>query len=190
MTLPNALLCQADESVLVVVDIQDRLFDTMAESDRERVIHRVGQLLGSASLLGIPTLVTEQYPKGLGPTVEPVRVHLPASATVLDKTCFSCCGADRFLQTLEVTGRRQVVIAGIETHVCVLQTSLDLHQEGYRVFVAEDATCSRDRDNAVNAADRLRQQDVVVTNAESIIFEWMHDSRHEHFKAISALLKD
>jgi nicotinamidase-related amidase len=190
MTPPQALLSRAEDSVLLVVDIQDRLFNTMDESDRERVVHRVGQLLGSADLLGIPIVVTEQYPKGLGPTVDAVRERLPAAATILEKTRFSCCGADRFLQTLETTGRTQVVIAGIETHVCVLQTSLDLQQEGYRVFVAEDATCSRDRENAVNAAARLRQQDVVVTNAESVIFEWMSDSRHEHFKAISALLKD
>jgi nicotinamidase-related amidase len=189
MTDAPALLARADDTVLLVVDIQERLFGTMDEVDRARVIRRVGQLLGSAVLLGIPVIVTEQYPKGLGPTIQAVREHVPESANVLEKTCFSCCGADRFMQTLETTGRSQVVIAGIETHVCVLQTSLELQHEGYTLFVAEDATCSRDAYNAAIAADRLRQQGIVVANAESVIFEWMADSRHEHFRAISALLK-
>jgi nicotinamidase-related amidase len=134
-----ALLARAGDSVLLVVDIQERLFSTMDEADRERVIRRVGQLLGSATLLGIPIVVTEQYPKGLGPTIQAVRERVPESANVLEKTQFSCCGADRFMQTLETTGRHQVVIAGIEAHVCVLQTSLELQHEGYSVFVAEDA---------------------------------------------------
>lgn len=185
-----APLTRADDAVLLVVDIQERLFGTMDEIDRERVTRRVGQLLGSATLLGIPIIITEQYPKGLGPTITAVSERVPESATVLEKTRFSCCGAERFMQTLETTGRRQVVIAGIEAHVCVLQTSLELQHDGYEVFVAEDATCSRNSDNAANAAARLRQQGIIVTNAESVIFEWMGDSRHQHFKAISQLLKD
>lgn len=182
-------LARADASVLVVVDIQERLFATMAEADRARVERRVGQLLGAAETLGVPVIATEQYPKGLGPTVPAVAAALPAAATRLDKTAFSCCGADPFLEALAITGRGQVVLAGIESHVCVLQTALDLEARDLDVHVAIDATCAREPANAANAAERLRQAGVVVTNAESVLFEWLRDAAHEHFKAVSRLLK-
>ena len=105
------------------------------------------------------------------------------------KTCFSSAAAPAFRQTLEADGRGQVVLAGIESHVCILQTALGLAEQGREVFVTEDATGARRAAHHRNAMERLRRDGIVVTNAESVIFEWLRDARHAQFKAVSALLK-
>ncbi len=181
-------MCQGEHSILLVVDVQSRLTAAMKEDDRARVFRTVEILAKAAELLGIPTFLTEQYPKGLGPTEPSVFSHLTA-ARRFEKTSFSCCGAQKFPDELLATGRRQIVMAGMEAHVCVLQTALDLRSAGFDVFVAEDGVCSRDPRNRLNALERLRGAGVVIANAESVVFEWMRDARHEHFKAISALVR-
>jgi nicotinamidase-related amidase len=108
----------------------------------------------------------------------------------MSKSGFSCCAAEGFTATLEGLGRSQVVLAGMESHVCVLQTALELKQRGFTVFVAGDAVCARSRQRSENALARLRQAGVVVTHSESVLFEWMRDARHPQFKAVSQLLKD
>ncbi len=183
-------LCRAEDSVLLVVDIQQRLAAAMPEEARRRVFRNTAILAEAARLLGIPRLLTEQYPKGLGPTEPAVHERLGGSGVrPFEKTSFSCCGAEGFLQGLRATERRQVILAGMEAHVCVLQTALELHAAGLGVYVAEDATCSRDPANHRNAMERLRQAGVAVTNTESVVFEWLRDSRHAQFKAISGLLR-
>jgi len=191
MTKPALIghLCDANHAQLVVVDIQTRLAAAMAEADRERVIRNAGILIQAAGMLGIPTIASEQYPKGLGPTEEAVAWHFPDSLTVFDKTSFSCYANEPFHQALTANGRQQVVLAGMETHVCVLQTAIELQADGYQVFVAADAVCSRDPQNHRNALDRLAQTGVVVTNTESVLFEWVRDARHPRFKDVSALVK-
>lgn len=189
-----ATLCDAAQGRLVVVDIQERLAGVMAAADRERVIERTGILLQAAARLGVPVVATEQYPKGLGPTEPAVAGHLPAAAAVVDKTCFACGGADGFRQALAVDEpgaphRPQLVLTGMEAHVCVLQTALEMHAEGYQVFVVADAVCSRRAEHYDNALARLRQAGVIVTNTESVAFEWLRDAKHPDFKAVSALVK-
>lgn len=182
-------LCDTARSQLLVVDVQTRLAAAMAAEDRDRVIHNAGVLIQAAGLLGIPLIASEQYPKGLGPTEESVAWHFPDSLAAIEKTCFACTGEPRFLDALAANDRRQVVIAGMEAHVCVLQTALELQADGYAVFVVEDAVCSRSTMNHRNALERLRAAGVVVTNTESVVFEWLRDARHEHFKQISGLVK-
>lgn len=189
MQRPAPFLCSAEESQLVSIDIQDRLAGAMPEQERGRVLRYAGVLAEAAGKLKIPVLATEQYPKGLGPTVPPVAEALPSATPMFEKTCFSCGGAEGFLNTLGAGNRRQVVLAGMETHVCVLQTALELHGNGFQVFVVEDAVCSRSAVNHHNALARLRQAGVVVTNTESVLFEWLRDAAHDHFKAVSALIK-
>ncbi|MCP5118833.1 MAG: hydrolase [bacterium] len=189
MARSSGLLCRREEALLMVVDIQERLAAAMEDDVRQEVFHNAGLLAEAAGKLSIPCFLTEQYPKGLGPTASAVRQHLASEAVSFEKTCFSCLGADGLPDRLRESGRRQVVIAGMEAHVCVLQTALDLHSAGWEVFVAEDAVCSRAPRNRRNAMDRLRQAGVVVANTESILFEWLRDARHEQFKAISALLR-
>ena len=185
----HPILARAADSVLVIVDFQERLAAAMDPSARQAAATNAAILLQSANCLDIPVLATEQYPKGLGPTVAELSNLLPPGAPRVEKTCFSCAGDDSFMQALERTGRSQVVLAGMEAHVCVLQSALELHAAGRDVFVVADACCSRNSANHTNAMDRLRTAGIVVTNTESTVFEWLRDARHDRFKALSALLR-
>lgn len=181
-------LCHAERSCLIMVDAQTRLLGAMAPEDRTSLVERGRRLLEATDRLEIPVLATEQYPKGLGGTEETLRQAAPETTRWFDKTCFSCCGARGFGTAL-VADRPQTVLFGMETHVCVLQTALELQAQGKEVFVVEDAVCSRSPENRTNALARLRQSGVIVTNSESVLFEWLGDARHEHFKALTAALK-
>ncbi len=183
------MLARAADSILVIVDLQERLVAAMVPAARTAVIRNARILLEAATRLGIPVLVTEQYPKGLGPTAAQVVEILPGGTPRLEKTCFSCASTEPFSTALEASGRTQVLLAGMEAHVCVLQSALELQVVRQGVFVAEDACCSRNQEHHANAMHRLRAAGVVVTNTESVVFEWLRDARHEHFKAISALLR-
>ena len=184
----TATLCSPSESLLVVVDTQTKLAAAMPPIKRDEVLRNTAILLQAASLLGVPVLLTEQYPKGLGRTETALTQHLPQGSPVIEKTCFSCCGATDFMAAVQHSRRNQIILTGMEAHVCVLHTALDLHATGIQVFVVEDAVCSRRMRNKTNALARLRQAGIVVTNTESVLFEWLRDASHEHFKAISALI--
>jgi nicotinamidase-related amidase len=183
------MLTNAADSVLVVVDVQERLAAAMAPEARARVERNVATLLDAAARLSVPVIVTEQYPKGLGPTSAGLLAALPEGTPRLEKTCFACTGAAEFREAVARTRRSQVVLVGMEAHVCVLQSALELRAEPEEVFVVEDATCSRSAENHGNAMARMRAAGVVVTNTESVVFEWLRDARHEHFKALSARLR-
>ena len=184
-----AQLCRQDDSVLLVVDVQERLAAAMAPEARESVIRNAGILLQAATRLGVPRFLSEQYPKGLGPTVAGVLEKTDPKTLRFEKTCFSCHQSQEFVAALRETGCRQVVIAGMEAHVCVIQTAMELQAEGFDVFVAADAVCSRNPANRKNALSRMCGVGVVVTNTESVVFEWLRDSRNEHFRVISALVR-
>jgi len=185
----STLLCDRDNSLLTIIDVQPRLAAAMHPGDRERVLRNAGVLAEAATILGVPQLHTEQYPKGLGNTETELASRFPPGAHVVDKTCFSCRASEPYREAAQHLHRQQLVLAGMESHVCVLQTALEMHHDGYQVFVAEDAVCSREPGNHANALARLRQAGVIVSNTESILFEWLRDARHAHFKAISALIK-
>lgn len=184
-----AALCHADSSQLVVIDVQARLAAAMAPDDRARVLRNAGLLLRAAGLLAVPVTYTEQYPKGLGPMEPDLAALLPDDAVRAEKTTFSCCGEESFRRRVFPLHRRQVVVAGMEAHVCVLQTVLELIDHGHEVFVAEDAVSSRDAGHRRNALERMRDAGAIITNAESVAFEWLRDARHEHFKTVSAWLR-
>ncbi len=185
--MTTSLLCSATHSRLLVIDIQTRLAAAMPDADRTRVLRNTTLLLQAATLLAVPTCVSEQYPKGLGLTEEELTPYLPVSTQRIEKTCFAACSADSFPH--DTTAAKQHVLAGMETHVCILQTALQLHAQSQTVFVVEDAVCARQPANTANALARLRQAGVIITNTESVIFEWLRDARHEHFKTLSALLR-
>lgn len=182
-------LCRQHDSLLICIDIQDRLFSVMPEASRSRMLDNSGHLINAAKLLNIPIISTEQYPQGLGKTVEQIKNALPDEATYFDKTSFSCCGSEPLLQTIRDSHKRQVVITGMETHVCILQTAIELQADGYEVFVVDDATCSRRKAHWKSALQRLNQGGIVAAPTESILFEWLRDSSHEQFKSISSLLR-
>ncbi len=185
---PNRL-CDASESQLLIIDIQERLTAAMPEATLQQVLASSGRLLQGAGLLEIPVIRTEQYPKGLGATDPGLLEQFPTAGQCLEKTSFSCCSASGFCDEVLDGRRRQVVIAGMETHVCVLQTALELLQRDYRVFVVEDAVCSRSEENRRNALERMRNEGVIITNSESVLFEWLRDAKHEQFRAISKLVR-
>jgi nicotinamidase-related amidase len=176
----QAKLVRAADSALVVIDVQERLAAAMPSG--EPVVRATGLLLEAAGRLGIPVWLTEQYPKGLGSTVAEVAAKLPAGSQRIEKMSFSACGA------LPLS-RPQVVLAGMEAHVCVLQTALELAAAGREVFVAADAICSRSEANYINALSRMELAGVVVTNTESVVFEWLRDASNEHFRTISKLIR-
>lgn len=180
-------LCDATRSQLLILDIQEHLAGAMPEDGMKGLARNTGRLLEAANLLSVPVLRSEQYPRGLGETIESLRDLLPRGMQGFEKTSFSCCGADGFNNVIAERG--QVVICGMETHVCVLQTALELVAQGREVYVVEDAVVSRDPAHKANALARMHQAGVIVTNHESVLFEWLRNARHEHFKAISALLK-
>ncbi|MBS3964328.1 MAG: isochorismatase family protein [Methylomonas sp.] len=182
-------LLSAEQSLLLVIDVQTRLLSAMADSDAQEVTANTVKLLAAAETLAIPVLLTEQYPQGLGASHADIAHAMPDAARCFAKTAFSCCGAEGLIAALQVSARSQVVLTGQEAHVCVLQTALELLAAGYAVFVVEDGVCSRSARHKDNALARLRQAGVVIVNYESVLFEWLQDARHPQFKTLSALLR-
>jgi len=180
------MLMKAEESCLLVVDVQERLAPAVAES--QRVIDRCGVLMRAAARLAIPVMISEQYPKGIGPTVAALRALAPAEA-VVEKMHFSCMADAGLRRRIGDLGRRQVVVGGTEAHVCVLQTVLDLRAAGYEVFVAADACSSRDPANAAAAFARMRRNGVETVTTEMVVFEWLHRAGTPEFKELMPLIK-
>ena len=173
-------------SQVVVIDIQDKLVDVMPKSEIKKVIDASSVLIQAAKILEVPCLYTEQYPKGLGLTVKKIKSLLPEPA--IEKKTFSCLDESKFKSAL-VKSRPQIILCGLETHICILQTALALKAAGKEVFVVEDATLSRSSLHHQNAIARLRAEGIVVTNIESVIFEWLRAAEGDHFKAITNLIK-
>jgi nicotinamidase-related amidase len=184
--LKSELLDQK-RSVLVLIDVQERLFPHVYE--HSRLLARIDLLLFAANLLEVPLLLTEHYPKGLGITIEEIRKAVP-EAQPLTKMDFSCVPAPGFKERLSSLHRDQVVVAGIETHICVAQTALDLFSQGEKVFVVADATSSRRPLDAQIALQRLDRSGLTVTTAEAVVFEWLRRAGTEEFKALQPKLKN
>lgn len=145
-------------------------------------------LTAGLKVLEIPFLVTEQYTKGLGFTILPLKMAFGDYSSI-EKIAFSCCDEPKFVNALSVTGKKNVILCGIETHVCVLQTTLDLLQEGYQPIVIEDCVSSRKPSDKHTAIERMRQEGAIISSLESILFELTRYSGTETFKAISKLVK-
>lgn len=180
------MLLDRDRSALLVVDVQERLAPAMAES--EAVVGRVRLLLEAAGRLGVPAVVSEQYPKGLGGTLEELRPLLE-KADVIAKTVFSCAREPRYLEALRSRDRSQVVICGMETHVCVLQTALDLKGHGFDVHVVADAVGSRRPASRELGLARMRHAGCVIVESEMVVFEWLRAAGTDEFRELSRLIR-
>ena len=174
-----------DNAVAVCVDIQEKLFALM--HNNMSLEQKSITLISGLKELSVPLLVTEQYPKGLGGTIDPLAVLINADRII--KSAFSCCDDGSFEQELESLGKKQVIIFGIEAHVCVLQTAIDLIASGYDVFVVVDCVSSRSENDKKIALKRIAQEGAFLTSTESVLFELCRTSKNESFKAISALVK-
>jgi len=179
-------LLRKDDTLLVIVDIQTKLLDVMFEKDR--LVSNFRKLIQAFKLLGIPKVITEQYPKGMGATDSQISEVLE-DIEAIEKTSFSCCGVDDFNQRISSFGKKQIVVIGIEAHVCVLQTVYDLLHQGYLVYVPYDAVSSRKEGDYKNALDRMRQAKAVIGSVESAIFELLGKAGTPIFKEISRLVK-
>ena len=185
----SAHLCEKDNSVLTIVDIQPKLTAVMPAKVLARLQRNTALLLKCATLLDIPVFATEQYPKGLGELEGDIVKLLPASSKRYEKTAFSCTHAENFTDDLAASKRKQVILVGMEAHICILQTAINLNNMGYQTFIVADAICSRHRESYETALYRLRDAGVVISDAESIVFEWLQDAKHEHFKTLQPLLR-
>ena len=185
---PNPHFPDRADSVLLLVDFQERLMKAMPEEPRARMLRNATILVQAAGRLGLPVLFSEQYPKGLGSTVQEILDLLPG-AEPIEKMVFSCAGVERFRTVVEALGRRTFVLAGIENHVCVLQTALDLAAAGNRVWTARDATCSRTRENWEAGNEVMARAGVTISSTEILVFQWLLTASAEEFLEISKLVR-
>jgi nicotinamidase-related amidase len=173
-------------ALLLVIDMQERLLPQIHDSPL--LTKNVLVLAESCKILNLPVLVTEQYPEGIGPTVAALMPALKQCPKISKRT-FSCCREPLFMKALAEKSREQIIIAGIETHVCVFQTAADLRQRGYAVQIAADAVGSRTPFNKQTGLDRARAIGVDITSVESAVFELLETSSGAEFKQILQLLK-
>jgi hypothetical protein len=174
------------DAIVLGVDFQEHLVPILA--DKELFIANSARFLKGVGLLGLPILVSEQYPKGLGPTVAPIK-EAAGDAHYLSKRSFSCCDEPAIVSALEQSGKKTVVLLGCETHICVMQTAVDLKAAGYDVAVVADCCASRFPQNRDLGLQRMEKEGVIVTGSESLLFELLRDSRAPEFKAVQALVK-
>jgi nicotinamidase-related amidase len=171
-------------SAVLVIDVQEKLMAMIPAA--ETLTRNIAFLLDAAKLLDVDIAATEQYPKGLGPTVGPLAQRLPARP---DKLAFSSCAVPNLLDGFRGRGRTKIVLAGIEAHVCVLNTALELLAANFQVYLAADALGSRYAVDREIALRRLEQAGAILTTVETCVFEWMGGAHHPQFKSVSALVQ-
>ena len=184
MTVPETF--KTENTILVLIDYQERLFPAM--HDKETLLDNVLKLVKGVNALGVPVLLTEQYPKGLGPTLPQIKELLP-EVMPLEKTCFDSLSEDNFSAALKASARKQVLLAGIEAHICVYQTALSLARSGYQVQVVDDCCSSRSLHNKEIAMFKMGAAGISPTTTEMALFELLKVGRGDVFKQISAIIK-
>jgi nicotinamidase-related amidase len=177
-------LMASSDTGLLVVDVQQKLVKLI--DGYERIVWNIGRLNDGARLLDLPVLATEQYPQGLGPTTPELAGKLDR---VFDKTAFSCGGCAALCQELQTLGRKKWLVCGIEAHVCIQQTVLDLLAEGFRIYIAADAVGSRAAIDYQIALRRMESCGATLTTVEAALFEWCQDSKRAEFKQISQMVR-
>ncbi len=185
MTHQNVL--KPDKAALVVIDIQEAFRHVIPEFSE--IAARALTAIWGFQALGLPVLVTEQYPKGLGHTAEEILVAVKDHVEIFEKTAFSSCGSDAFAERLDELGVSQVVICGLETHVCVNQTAHDLIHNGFQVHLLTDCVRSRFETDRLAGLAKMQSSGVITSSVEMALFELMRDAKHEKFKEIQALIK-
>jgi nicotinamidase-related amidase len=184
MNLPAPLT--ADNTALLVIDMQERLFPVMHE--KEKLLRNMLKLIRGAQVLEIPVVLTEQYPRGLGPTLPEIKKLLP-DVSPIEKVSFNCCDEEVFCQALGNLKRKQVLVAGIEAHICVYQTAMALCRAGYDVQVVSDCVASREPENRLVALFKMGAAGVSPTTNEMALFELLKVARGDKFKQISNIVR-
>lgn len=176
----------AENSLVLIIDIQDRL---VAALDKDVIVANAVKVASAAKLLSIPVLLTEQYPKGLGHTVPQLQQALPENSEVVEKTFFNALLEDGMLDKIKSYGKKQIVIFGIETHICVHQTASALVEAGFEVYVIKDACASRSKYEFKQGIDAMQANGVKVSCVEIALFEWLKGAKNPKFKEVQALIK-
>jgi len=178
-------MLQIDDTALLIIDIQGKLASLMYE--KERLYDNTVKMLQAARILGLDVICTEQYPQGLGPTVPEISEHLDVET--IPKLAFSCCGQEEFGAALARTGCSQVLVAGIETHICVFQTTMDLLAGDYDVHILSDAVSSRTKANWKLGLERMNHAGAVISGVEMALFEMLQVAKGDQFKQIAKIVK-
>ena len=180
------MLIKSDASCLIVIDMQERLVPAMQAP--ARTLKNTRLLISTASRLGVPIMLTEQYPKGLGHTVREIA-DSAANLPVYEKLHFSCMEEPKFADAFKAHGRKQAIITGMEAHICVMQTAAQLMEQGIQVFVVTDATSSRTLESEKACLDRLQAIGAGIVTTEMVVFEWLAKAGTDAFKDILPLIK-
>ncbi|MBP3384488.1 MAG: hydrolase [Firmicutes bacterium] len=179
-------LMNREDTLLVIIDCQTKLMPAIKDNDE--IEETVVKLTKGAKVLDLPVIVTQQYTKGLGPTVDSLNEILGEYEPV-EKTSFSACGAPEFVEAIKAAGKKNILMTGVETHICVEQTTLDLLEAGYNVYLIEDCVGSRKKHDKKIACQRMAAAGAVVTTYEAALYEILRGAKEEGFKAISAIIK-
>lgn len=174
-----------DESLFLIIDIQDKLVNMLED---KAVAENAVKIAKAAGILNIPSVITEQYPKGLGQTIDEIKNALK-DAKYIEKTSFSACLEPGFNDLIKTENKRQIVISGIETHICVLQTAFDLLNSGCEIFVVESACASRKQNDKISALKRLENAGAQILSTEQVVFEWLKTAKNPKFKEVQCLIK-
>lgn len=176
----------SENSLVLMIDIQEKL---VAALNKSIVIENAIKVGRAADLLGIPVLLTEQYPKGLGNIVAPLKDILPVNSEIIEKTYFNALLEDGMLDKIKSYGKKQIIIFGIETHICVYQTACALVEEGFEVYVIKDACASRNKYEFKQGIEAMQANGAKISCVEILLFEWLKGSQNLKFKEVQALIK-
>jgi nicotinamidase-related amidase len=187
-TNPRDFIPDPEQAALVIVDIQERLVAAMPEKVRPKILRNAGILSKAARTFGYPTILVEQYPEGLRRTVPEVKDLIPAVKPI-EKVAFNCCDVPDFNAALEKLNRRDVILCGMEAHICILQTTFGLLERGQRVFIAADAVCSRAKHNWRFALEVMRQAGAVIGTTEMLLFLMNNTAGTDRFIKLSRMVR-
>ena len=185
-TVKEALLSK-DETALIIIDVQERLFEKV--EDRNRIADSICRLIRFANILGIPIILTEQYPKGLGPTIHRIRKLIP-NVKPIEKIEFSCMASRKFRRRISEINVKNLVLTGIEAHICVAQTAIEAITSGYKVYVVYDAISSRHREDKAIAIERMKQYGAYMVTSEMLMYEVLRRAGTPEFKEILKLVRE
>mgnify|MGYP001412208381 FL=1 len=180
------MLVNLDDCLLLVVDVQVKLIEKIHK--KKELIFNIKRLINVFNTLKLPIIITEQYPQGLGVTIDSIVKDL-VTYDKCEKTTFSCLSETKFKKLLNLYKKKQIIICGIESHICILQTALQLKKNKNQVFVISDSVSSRNKESHDLALSRFNFNEISILNTEMLIFELLRDSKHKNFRELSSLIK-
>ena len=180
------MILETENTIMLIIDVQEKLLN--AVFNKEQVLKKSKILSATSKILNIPLIITEQYPKGLGATIEDIRM-VADTALYFEKTDFNALAVDNLIEHLKKLNKKQVILFGIETHICVHQTAYALVKNGFEVFIAKDACGSRNEEEYNCALNTMEKYNVKIKTTEMMVFELLKSAKHPHFKELQALIK-